>query len=1087
MKQPKRRLRAFLCGVFAAMLAVCLPVSAKAAELGTGVTVISKGATGETYDIGAGQAVMIANQEPEADGQPIIFKNCTFNLSDKTLAISGTQKESETYDISYNNGETATKLWVGGDVRFDNCTFVTAEGAAKSTSSGNDAAVYFFGGNIQLNGCTLTAEGYNGQFLGLYGSDGAVTFSNCDISTVGNKNGWSYAMYNGSVLKLVKDSTMTATGATTESGNINCFYSGDNRTGYDAIFVEDSTIDFSDNQAGGFAINNVNIHVKNSDITVSNNKGNACNSGYWIVDNSSIVMDGNRGGHGLSCIGFEMTDSKLEILHNGYAGVYLQSRDSSLTNCTVDIACNGEKLLSYSAGDVWLQGYTLTVDGCTSETEPGSAWLGGVGRKGSVVTPSGSVVAHDLSDHSVDGLKSNCSPVLTGANVALADDSAAHTLFLNPFMRSDYARGSDEETAITSITSNDIDLFADQRVDDDLDIIGAGAAKIGSLTEAELAHHRYDWANGEITDQATEDAYGVMRFACMLACDNYLSATDEHPNSFDCPGTYVYAPLVGLTFDDNVDDGSVSGMPGNQTEITYNGTASEPAADPTRTSADPDRAWIFTGWYTDPACTQPFRFSTPLTDNWTVLYAGWLESGVARIKPADITVYMGGDQGYEGVIDDGDGSYVTENSLPDPGFSFVLPDEVNDALRAAGFATEGNGADLSDYLQIYTKDGLSTWDVTRYGEENSALANGTFLYRIDPAEGFDTTHPLRLQFTDEAGNTYLDDEFDPAQTDALYEQYQMNIYTEELGRENIILEVDIPATDTTKAQVFYCTLATPDKDATGTLTIRYVTADDPQSVVSDVYEPAAGISTEEFNERLAALREANPNLGLAVLPESARYFVNETGIDVTENQNVAPSLLFDEIVSDETGEAATSFDGELFDRALATVASEGTQIENVQHDSKFIDLVDANNANTWLTTDQTVDVYWPYPEGTDETTLFQIVHFPGLDREMENDEIVDLINGTTPEYLKVENTAHGIKFSVTPEMGFSPFVLVWGDEVTTPVTPEPPTDQPVVDDKKNGLPGTGDIATAAVGALVIVGGISLTSGVVASRRRDNRR
>lgn len=399
-----------------------------------GVNITEEGATDQTFDIGEGQVLMISGQD-----DPIVFDNCTFNLSGGTVKISGDQQ-----GISYNNGETVTKLWIGGDVTFNNCTFITQEGATKTTSSGNDAAIYFFGGDINLNGCTLSAKGYNGQFLGLYGSSGAVTFNQSNISTVGNKNGWSYAMYGGSVLKLLNGSSMTATGMTTDSGNINAFYSGDNRTGYDAIFVEDSTIDFSNNAAGGFAINNVNIHVKNSNITVNNNKGNACNSGYWIVDNSTIQMNGNRGGHALSCIGFEMSNSALQILHNGYAGVYIQSQDSSLVNSTVDIRCNGEKLLSYSAGDLWLNDHGLTVTDCTSLAMPGSAWLGGVGRTGSVTTPSGSIVAHDLSEHAVDNLKSNTSPVLTDANVV---DTTKHTLFLNPFTESDYARGNAEDTA----------------------------------------------------------------------------------------------------------------------------------------------------------------------------------------------------------------------------------------------------------------------------------------------------------------------------------------------------------------------------------------------------------------------------------------------------------------------------------------------------------------------------------------------------------------------------------------------------------------------------------------------------------------
>ena len=374
------------------------------------------------------------------------------------------------------------------------------------------------------------------------------------------------------------------------------------------IFVEDSTIDFSDNAAGGFAINNVNIHVKNSDITVNNNKGNGCNSGYWIVDNSTIQMNGNRGGHALSCIGFEMSNSALQILHNGYAGVYIQSQDSSLVNSTVDIRCNGEKLLGYSAGDLWLNGHGLTVTDCTSLAMPGSAWLGGVGRTGSVTTPSGSIVAHDLSEHAVDNLKSNTSPVLTDANVV---DTTKHTLFLNPFMESDYARGNAEITA----SNNDADLFDDQKVSDKTDIIGKDNAKIGELTEAQLSHHIYDWTNGEITDQATKDTYGIKRYRC-TQCNEYVGNTQEHPNSFDCPETYVYAPLVGLAFDANTED-AVENMPTDQLSIDYNTTAQNPENEPTR------NGYTFTGWYTDKECTEAFDFEQALTENWTTVYAGW--------------------------------------------------------------------------------------------------------------------------------------------------------------------------------------------------------------------------------------------------------------------------------------------------------------------------------------------------------------------------------------------------------------------------------------------------------------------------------
>ncbi|MBM6676399.1 right-handed parallel beta-helix repeat-containing protein [Olsenella uli] len=1058
------------------------------------VDVISQGATDQTFEIGDGEAVMISGQQAPA-GAPIVFENCTFNLAGGTVKISGTQQDAEGKSVSYNNGEVVTKLWIGGNVQFKNCTFVTAEGATKTTSAGYDAAIYFFGGDINLTNCTLSATGYNGQFLGLYGSDGAVTFDGCDISTTNNKNGWSYAMYAGSVLKLVNGSTMSATGMTTDGGNINCFYSGDNKTGYDAIFIEDSKVDFQDNAAGGFAINNVNIYVNNSEILVNNNKGNACNSGYWIVDNSTIQMNGNKGGHALSCIGFEMTDTKLEVLHNGYAGIYIQSKDSSLTDCTVDLRCNGEKLLSYTAGDLWLVGHKLTVSGGTSEAQPGSPWLGGVGRKGAVETTGDTtVVAYDLNSNAVDNLKSETAPVLTGAALALNDEEQdSHTLLLNPFMTSGYARGNAEGNK----SDNDGDLFDDQHIGQEMTdeetgetftpdrdyVIGGETAKIGSLTTAQLSHHKYDWENGEVTDQATSDTYGVKRYECTDVCSDYAGHTAEHANSFDCDRTYVYAPLVGVTFDKNVPEDEadqVTGMPDDQTAIEYEGTAEQPTADPKRGSTDPDTKWVFAGWFADKECTERFDFSQSLTDNWTVVYAGWIEAGVASIQPADITIYMGGDQGYEGVINGADGSYVSENSLPDPGFYFTLPDEVNDALEDAGIANADSGADLSDYLTIYTVDGQSTWKITRYGEENSAIEDGgshKFLYRIDPDPQFEGTKPLRLQFTDtETGETYLSDEFDPAAEDALFKQYKMLIYTGELDRENIIIQIDVPGV----AEPMLCVLATPEEGAGGDLTVRYVTADNPQDVVTDAIEMEDGMTDEDLNGALADLRADNPGLGIAVIQPGTTYYVNGSGIDVTvDNQNVNPSLLFDHIVSDETGEEASAFDGLLLDHALDTIAAEDGSFAVDGHEARYIDLVDANNGNAWLTTDKPVDVYWPYPEGTDENTEFRLVHFQGLDREMENGAIESEIQDATKEYVEVENTEHGIRF--TAENGFSPFVLVWGTSESGPDTPSTP-DEPV--DSDESIPQTGDVTSFAGAAVAAAAGAALVAAGFVRMRRD---
>ncbi|MCC8128258.1 MAG: InlB B-repeat-containing protein [Clostridiales bacterium] len=616
------------------------------ATLQKGVNVISTSTSGESFDISDGYAVMIEG----TDGDAIEFTDCEFKLSGSTIKISGTQAREDGGSVIYYNGEVATKLFIGKNVTFTDCTFTGTDGTRQGTQ-GWDAAIYFFGGDIELNNCRLTGNNWYGQFLGLYGSSGSVTFTGCTIATEGNVGGWSYAMYGASVLNLI-DSEMTATGMLRASGggNINAFYSGDLRTSYDAVNITNSTINFSDNQAGGFAINNVNIHVTNSNITVNDNLGNACNSGYWIVDNSSIKMDGNRGGHGLSCIGIEMTDSILEILHNGYAGLYIQTKNSNFTNSMVDIRCNGEKLLSYSAGDVWLNSHTLTIANCTSQAESGSAWLGAVGRKGAVVSDldyvetegSSTVVAYDLNSNAADKLKSNTTATLEEASLALNDETEdGHTLLLNPWMTSDYARGNGESTS----SNNDADLFADDKIANGTytedyvtaqntiitvenedgttaEETGDGTAKVGVMTTAQLSHHKYDWSSYELVKAARVENgiehYGVIKYECTDVCSDHKDWTSAHTYSFDCAGTYVYAPLVELRFDANIGTSSdlVLNMPSDQDRILYDNAGTEPGETPYRSG------YTFTGWYIDPECTVLYDFATTLTVN-QVVYAGW--------------------------------------------------------------------------------------------------------------------------------------------------------------------------------------------------------------------------------------------------------------------------------------------------------------------------------------------------------------------------------------------------------------------------------------------------------------------------------
>lgn len=436
--------------------------------------------------------------------------------------------------------------------------------------------------------------------------------------------------------------------------------------------------------------------------------------------------------------------------------------------------------------------------------------------------------------------------------------------------------------------------------------------------------------------------------------------------------------------------------------------------------------------------------------------------GVVAVDPADITIYMGGDEGYEGTATDG-GAIAGSNSLPEPGFYFVLSNDINQAFADADIADLGEAADLSKYMTIYTNDKYTGeqlhWKLEKYGKNNSE-AYGKFIYRIvpDPTDGQKAV-PVRLQFIGDDGTSVTSDEFDPSSAGTLSETYEMQLYTELVNSDQVVFEVNI------NGEKYYNSMSLQ----TGELNVRYVTGSQ-DSVMSDV------LSSEE---ELAAARAESPDRAFALLPEGTVYYVNGSSVDVADG--VAPSLLFDDVVSDHNTAGADDYDQQLANRAAGVATANGADFENPYYQAKYLDLVDVNNGNVWLTASKPVTVYWPYPEGTDEGTEFHLVHFSGLDRTMANGDIQGAIEASAAEYVAVENTEHGIRFTTE---GFSPFVLIWDAGAEAGPQPEPTT-RPAGNKNGGGLAKTGDdtsfvgVAAAAAAGVALVG-----AGVVASKRRE---
>ena len=361
------------------------------------------------------------------------------------------------------------------------------------------------------------------------------------------------------------------------------------------------------------------------------------------------------------------------------------------------------------------------------------------------------------------------------------------------------------------------------------------------------------------------------------------------------------------------------------------------------------------------------------------------DDGKITLRPADITIYMGGEDGY------GD-----SNSLPEPGFYITLPDKVKTALQDADYPN-GEAADLSDFITgvtATTEDGQTRhWDMEKYGADDSTAwiddtKQAHFVYRIVPEQG---QPAISVNFTDSKNNPVKEDTF--TLTDSLSETYFMSLNTASVDVETISLTFNI------KGEIFHCGYDAENSQE-GTLTVRYA---------SEEHDTTKAVTSEN---------NLNPDTFGVVVGSNQLFNINQEdegadGVDVTHKD---VSLLADNIVSgnaNEYVEALTEKAQEEDDFASSSVVQ-----------AMYLDLVDAENGNAWLTTKDNaeVTVFWPYPEGINKESDIQLIHFKGLDREMGTTEVVKEIEAADAEPVTIiERLEDGFTFKTS---SFSPFVLV---------------------------------------------------------------
>ncbi len=374
------------------------------------------------------------------------------------------------------------------------------------------------------------------------------------------------------------------------------------------------------------------------------------------------------------------------------------------------------------------------------------------------------------------------------------------------------------------------------------------------------------------------------------------------------------------------------------------------------------------------------------------------DPGAVTVTPADITLYTGG-TGYSGIVGN-DGNIVDNptNGLPEPGYYIELPEALNKALLDALNQEEGTVLDLSDYVTFTYDDGKNarTWALALYDEDGTSQAYGKNVYRLLPAaEGQD---PVRLQITGdtvEEGGVLTDDVFEIHLDGDLYREYNMAIYSGTLDPGQVKL------TFKTNNQLGELSGKSYSVDTeSGALTIRGVTDSQETAVVGQKTD--SGFS--------------------ASVPNGTTYTINDSDIGVNDSSNI--QLLVDDIVT-----AGDDADAAAVTEALQTKAAEAlenTTLTNPTYEMKYMDLVDGNNGNVYVTPSQNVTITWPVRGDAAEGTDFYVVHFDGLDREFSGNDAVSEINATIPEVLTVTEAEDGsITFTTD---SFSPFVLVYNQK-----------------------------------------------------------
>ena len=175
----------------------------------------------------------------------------------------------------------------------------------------------------------------------------------------------------------------------------------------------------------------------------------------------------------------------------------------------------------------------------------------------------------------------------------------------------------------------------------------------------------------------------------------------------------------------------------------------------------------------------------------------------------------------------------------------------------------------------------------------------------------------------------------------------------------------------------------------------------------------------------AALDEAQGGVVAALIDGTAIYFNGNEDVPVADTSDV--TLFSDDLLPGNR-------EAELIAHANNKLGA-GTVGEN--YDFQYLDLVDEQQSNAWVSSSKGTKVFWKIPDGADEDSI-KVIHFKGLHRDYDADdaEVSELIKNSEVEVMELdEGTAKNgyVSFTV-PASGFSPYLMVWNEKEKATVT-----------------------------------------------------